>query len=103
MGHAEAGADPGDEGGFGGAFGAQAVVDGGGGDLAGEGGPSEQQQRQAVRAAGDGDSEPAGRGAGQRFEVGAEAGDASGRGRRYRHRTCLDRPAQKPKHEGLAS
>ena len=71
---AEAGADLGDEGGLGGAFGAQAMIDGGGAHPAGKGGMSEEQQSEAVRPARDGDAERAGIAAGQRFEIGAEAG-----------------------------
>ena len=75
-------ANPGDEAGLVGAFGAEAVIDGGGADPAREGGAGEQQQGEAVRTARDGDAEARRRGAGQRLEIGAEA---LGQRRRDRH------------------
>lgn len=73
--HAETRANFRDEFGFGGAFGPQAMVDGGGVNLPGQRRVSEKQQREAVRTARDGDPEPYLEGAGERLEVAAEAVD----------------------------
>ena len=64
-----------DERSFGGAFGAEAVIDGRRVDAAWIGGLGKEQQGEAVGAARDGEAEPLRRPAGQRFEIGAEAGD----------------------------
>ena len=71
----ERAANAGDERSLGGAFGAQAMVDGCRVDTARKSGVGEQQQGEAVRPARHGEAEPFRRAAGQRFEVGAETGN----------------------------
>ena len=74
MGDAACGADIADEARFAGGFGAQAVIDGRGGDLAGKGGMREEEERQAVRPPGYRQPDPRVGIAGEGEEIGAEAG-----------------------------